>query len=126
MSLDVKLFKLESPNANGKCSDRLRVKGVDYCGSKGPEGITLAKGNTILFESGPKVRRDGFKICAELATSPPPSPLPSPPPSPPADDRLDSYFERLWGHLERLTAEHQLIMDKLGISAGSGASGNEA
>ncbi len=52
--------------------DKLTVKGVEYHGAgtqAGPNGISMAAGDTIEWNSDGSVTRDGFKVCgSNLAT----------------------------------------------------------
>jgi len=136
MTVTATEFDVES---HSSCEyDSLTIGGSKYCGSVGPQGVTMEAGSTMMWSSDFSVNGAGFVVCSAGATaptppsSPPPSPSPaspspspppsvspsaspSPPSSAPPPSRLEVLFAQLNEQIALLKADHQQIKAALEI-----------
>ena len=84
-NIEIPLIVTEFDMEGGSCSfDYVKIGSQRYCGQNGPDGVTLAAGDTVEMHSDGSVSRAGFTICAPPPSPPPPSPAPDAPhPHPP-------------------------------------------
>ena len=70
--LDVPSFDVEHlPSFYNPCLwDFLKVNGVKYCATEGPQGVTPAAGSELVWHTDSSVTRTGFKICVPRARHP--------------------------------------------------------
>jgi len=66
--LEVHSFDVEDEDTRygyEKCKyDSLKVNGVKYCGTNGPQGVTPAAGSALVWYTDNDDENPGFKICA--------------------------------------------------------------
>ena len=76
-NLDVQAFNVETSYGCPRDNLRVRSGGTKYCGTAGPDGISVSAGDNLYWTTNTSVTNTGFKICAE-GSQPPTRPTPKP------------------------------------------------